>query len=281
MADPLGAVIAGAGDLAGGIVNAISAAHSYKRRYQDTVADLKKAGLNPALAYGQNPGAGAQTAQLPNDLGSAAVRGANSAAQTRLINAQADFYSASAADRLNNIRQQGRLLAYQGDTEAMRPGLLGAQTALATREGFLRDAQTGLTLAQTKTEEQRPAEILARIATLAADRGLTQANTTRILQDNAFQRETWDTRKDQIWADLNSTNVDIRKKTAEAVLLVLSQPQAQAEAKANSTWFGQNVSPWLRQALQVLGIAAATVTGAAGVKNILEPSRKPISGFRP
>ena len=109
-----GALIAAGGDLLGGATSAIMARNAYQHRYQDTVKDLTAAGLNPALAYGVNPGGGAQTPDLSN-LGSSAMRGASAMADakqreanTALTWAQADLLKRQADDlaqtpRIRNI----------------------------------------------------------------------------------------------------------------------------------------------------------------------------------
>lgn len=97
-----GALISGGANLIGGLFSQSSARSAYQHRYQDTVKDMKRAGLNPALAYGQNPGGGAQTHDF-GDIGEAAMKGGTAkaaaaqaiaqrdltVAQTNLLNAQA------------------------------------------------------------------------------------------------------------------------------------------------------------------------------------------------
>lgn len=91
--DPIGSLIS-----AGGSMLSSSAANSFNEKmsntsYQRGVADMKKAGLNPMLAYGAGGASTPQYAQ-PNipDLGAAVSRGRGSAlqaAQTRTALAQA------------------------------------------------------------------------------------------------------------------------------------------------------------------------------------------------
>ncbi|WNK14134.1 MAG: DNA pilot protein [Microvirus sp.] len=120
-------------DLVGGIVSANQARSAFKSRYQDTVADMKKAGLNPALAYGQG-GGNPQTVPLPHvgesiqrsqQVGASAKQAqANAAlteAQTNLLRAQtADL---SRRPFLENLK-------LQTDTDQSRAQTLniGAQT---------------------------------------------------------------------------------------------------------------------------------------------------------
>lgn len=120
---PLAALVAGGLDLAGDLVSNTNARSAFKTRYQDTVADIKKAGLNPALAYGQ--GGGSPQTNPIGDVGSSAVEGSRAAqnakqmaAQTRLTNAQASLLeqqtkdilrSTSAKASTDELRQHGQI----------------------------------------------------------------------------------------------------------------------------------------------------------------------------
>lgn len=88
-----GALIGGAADLFGGLSSQANARDNYRHRYQDTVQDLRKAGLNPALAYGQNPGGGAQTTDF-SQIGSRAISAGRDAASAKQTAAQAALTAA-------------------------------------------------------------------------------------------------------------------------------------------------------------------------------------------
>lgn len=100
-------------------------AAQYAKRYQTQVADLKKAGLNPMLAYSQSPGSApsAQQVQFQNPMASAsqaysAIRGSEAQAsqaetsafsasnQAKLIDANVDKIQ----EEVKNIPLEGRRL---------------------------------------------------------------------------------------------------------------------------------------------------------------------------
>ncbi|WNK14191.1 MAG: DNA pilot protein [Microvirus sp.] len=119
-------------DLAGGIVSANQARSAFKSRYQDTVADMKKAGLNPALAYGQG-GGNPQTVPLPNlgeSINKSAQAGASakqSSANAELIKAQTDLLRAQAADLSRRPLLENLQLQAQTGLTAAQTGVAGAQ----------------------------------------------------------------------------------------------------------------------------------------------------------
>lgn len=83
-------------------------AQQYATRYQTTVNDLKAAGLNPMLAYGQGPGTAptaSQVAPMQNALG-AAVEGYN---KTRGTSAQAALQT----EQLKQVESQTALNSAQ------------------------------------------------------------------------------------------------------------------------------------------------------------------------
>lgn len=103
---------------------------AYKHRYQWTVQDLQKAGLNPALAYGQGTGGQAQTV-APAQPGTSFVRGAQSAAATQqamanaeLTRDQANLLKAQTADLVQQVKlRNAEILTHAGEMGA-RGGLL-------------------------------------------------------------------------------------------------------------------------------------------------------------
>jgi transcription initiation factor IIF auxiliary subunit len=129
--DPIttGALISAGGSLLSGLFNNSSAnsrqedqqafnAEQYAKRYQVQVADMKAAGLNPMLSYGQSPGAGPSSAiassQGMPDLGSSFSQGRVAAAQSANLMQSTNTSSA----------QEGLLKSQQANTDADTLGKL-------------------------------------------------------------------------------------------------------------------------------------------------------------
>lgn len=200
-------LVGGAVDYFTGKSNAKAAREAFKNRYQDTVRDMKKAGLNPALAYGQG-GGNPQTHDLP-ELGSNVARISQATSSAKASRAEADLKTAQAAllkaqsaDLITNIglknellRKQGGLVQAQTVSEAEKPALLRAQTAESTKR----------------------AQNLGQVY-------------LALLRENNFVTATWDQRVQMFKnrAELSGVTLDTAK--AERELRQLSIHAARAEA---------------------------------------------------
>lgn len=120
------------GDAISGNSNAQSARNAFKHRYQDTVADMKKAGLNPALAYGQGGGnpqthdrplVGEQVSKAAQNVGSATQANANA----KLTGAQTDLLKAQTEDLIQQVKLRNAEIF-------THTGLMGAQSGLAMKQ---------------------------------------------------------------------------------------------------------------------------------------------------
>lgn len=102
-----GAAIGAAGSIYSGRQSARFAQDSYKQRYQWQVKDLKKAGLNPMLAYSQGA-PNVPQAEFEN-IGEGAMKGFSAAQQVRLVKQQYNNAVATEQDTMQSAR--GKKLA--------------------------------------------------------------------------------------------------------------------------------------------------------------------------
>lgn len=197
----IAAITAGA-DLLTGAFSASSARGAFKTRYQDTVKDMRKAGLNPALAYGQG-GGNPQTVPLPQvgDNITEGIKGSATAqqarAQTELTRAQTDLLKAQKNDIIRRTTAQADLALrdsilreYQGVSEGIR-----SRTLEQTQPSEVMTARTLAELARLSLPEARAAakyfegigryqpymnNALDILRTVAALRGSTPAQITKV-----------------------------------------------------------------------------------------------------
>lgn len=224
------------GDFLAGAANASAVKDAYKHRYQWEVQDLKKAGLNPALAYGHQPST-PQVGTMP-DVGSSAARGyqamqsgKQSSAAARLTSAQAALLEAQTDDLQLNLQLKNALLGLQGE-------LTGVQ-ADAGRAGI------GLTSAQTVTEQARQREIdqrinesKERVRLLEAQGGLTRAEALKantvvlqLRQDMRWKNATWDVQLRLLQQSLAQAGVNIQLSRLEKVARDLGLNEKRAESE--------------------------------------------------
>lgn len=189
--------------------------------YQRAVKDMQAAGLNPMLAYSQggaSSGAGAQ-AKINNAVG----EGVNAAL--------------SGATGIANIKQ---LLAQSENTDATTERTR-SETALNALQGFRVMADTQQSTASAGQLRAMEQNILAQLkGTLA---------------DSDVKENTVASRTGLAGAEFHRMREEARRSTAEATLSGLEIPRQQNRANAESTWFKQNLSPFLGDFGQLLNSA--------------------------
>lgn len=208
-------IIGPALDAASGLTSALMARHQAQNAVQTRVDDLRKAGLNPALAYDQGGAQVAQTALPP--VGESVTRAVSTAADTKarqadawlkqeqgaMIEAQRHQLNISSADMLLGLKAKNQLL----------------------------ETGTGLNIANT---------------------GLAQQKTTQTQQGVAMTDAVWDTLIKQFEADLLSTRASTDATSARAALDKLARPGAEKEAAAMRGWLG-TARPYISTASDVAG----------------------------
>lgn len=159
-------------------------AEQYAKRYQTQVKDLEAAGLNPAMAYNQNPGASptAQSVTMGNSLGAAAdqyrqssinsAQVANIQADTVNKEAQADLIAAQAANlRSSAAHTEADIHRVNADTERIKTTLPQIQEdtkRLRYLQANLAES-SALMAQQGQSEFVRRKHLEAMIANLARD----------------------------------------------------------------------------------------------------------------
>lgn len=217
---------AGIAAIGAGVANAQSAASTREQmrfqermratQYQTAVRDMRAAGLNPALAYGQG-GSGnlSGAATRYENVAEAGVRGLSAAANAReaaaradLVGSQAVINKAQAADLIDQIRLRNELIEQQKFTSA----------------------------AQADAARERAGQI--------------NQSTMNLRQTNQWIAATWDQRIALIEQDLKRRGLEVSQAEIENTLLRLSQPQAEAEA---AFYEGPGkYSPYVNTALDVV-----------------------------
>ncbi len=112
---------------------------SMQNRYQWTMADMKKAGLNPILAYKQGGGGSLSGASYtPSNVGAAATTGAQTGASSALQLKLGQAAIVKTAQEIEQIKDQRKLLEQQWigqEPEMMRRAHEAAM--MQTPEGYM------------------------------------------------------------------------------------------------------------------------------------------------
>lgn len=211
----IGGGLAVAGNLISGSSNAKQAEKNYKHRYQWEVQDLKKAGLNPSLAYGHN--APIPPVQPLEPLGDSAVKGAQAASSARQSQLQADLIK----EQTNLLRAQSADLV---EGIKIKNALMFSQTQQA-------GASAGLTMKQQEALE------------------LTMDS---LKLDNEYKKATLSDRIAMIQAELKKKGIEMDYLQIQKALGELTKPRLQSEAQFFNTLGGAGTNNAL-QLLRLLG----------------------------
>lgn len=226
--------------------------------YQRAVADMKAAGLNPALAYQQG--------------GASAPSGATATMQNAFAGAANN--ASDAATRVADVAQR-KAAAMHTINQAK---LTEAQTKQLNIESVdrLLDLKNRVALGATE------AKLAARLFAPTVERA--ERESTRVDQEN-YRRDienkllgdNYAILEAQLNADLASTRANARSANAGAALKELEIPAATNAKNAAETWAGRNVSPWLKEISAAIGLAGGgLLTGIISNKrmNAVHKGRK-------
>lgn len=235
--------IVGAGlGFAGGLLSNQASARSIDKQmrfqermsstaYQRAVADMRAAGLNPALAYHQggasSPGGGSYDAQ---NVGEAAARGGSSAASAAALaastRADVELKLATASRTQAEARQIGL-------ESALRVQELEQNVALTTAKGAREHHEATLAGLNVKLFQDT---LDAQIETGKLSPQLARAQLLRFK------------------AEVNKLSAEQQRVLAETLLLQLDVPKARNLAEAEATGFKRKISPFIGDAKGIMDI---------------------------
>lgn len=209
--------------------------HMSSTSYQRAVGDMRKAGLNPMLAYSQGG--------APQGSGATATAGSLQRMENTGANAAA---SAASAMQLANIAAQTDNI--KADTE-----LKDAQAQQARSSAYKSATETG------KIIEVDMPKIRQEIA-LLEKQNLTEAQNTLLREAEVNLRKFDAMLRD---GEIDLTYAKAKVERVRELLMKLDIPERKAYSEKFQTDYGKDVSPYLKE---IIDIVRALIYGARGVR---------------
>ncbi len=193
-----GAVIGAGASLLGGLLSAKGASdqnkaaqraaeaqmafqrESFQNRYQWTMDDMRKAGLNPILAYKQGGGGTlGGSSYSPVNVGAAAVTGGAAGVQSALASRRQDTELKQIRAQTDNIKVDATKKAIEGETSAWLQNKLRNEIKLLKQDFEIRKADVASAKATKQFYEGEGGNLMRKIELIMRSLGVKSAIPAR------------------------------------------------------------------------------------------------------